>query len=111
MTSGRVRNDIVMAAKAAISLWNALLRREDNFNMTGTYIQKMRTEQVLLTAVADADLRHSNEVLIFANVVGKAFVTKSVDFACDDKAVCPNFYEHALNIKFLFQLGRFTSFF
>ena len=67
--------------------------------MASTYIQKVRAEQVLLGTVTDLHLSYSDEVLIFANVIRKAFVTKGVDFASNDKTICPNFYEHITNIK------------
>lgn len=60
--------------------------------MAGADVQEVCTEQVLFGSIADAYLSHSNEVLIFADVVRKAFVTKGVDFASDNKTVCPNLY-------------------
>jgi len=60
--------------------------------MSGTHVQEVSAEQVLFSAVTDLNLSHRNKVLIFADVVRKAFVTESVDFACDDKTVGPNLY-------------------
>lgn len=60
--------------------------------MPGTHVEEVGTEQVLFGSVAYLDLGNGNKVLVFANVVRKAFVTQGVDFACNDKTVCPNFY-------------------
>lgn len=49
-------------------------------------------EQVLFVAVGNLNLGNRNEFLVFANVVGKAFVTECVDFAGDNEVVGPNFY-------------------
>lgn len=73
--------------------------------MVGTHVQEVGTEQVLLGTVANLHLGHGNEVLVFADVVGKAFVTESVDFASNNETVCPDFNEHDLNIRH-FQIGR-----
>lgn len=73
--------------------------------MTGTHIQKVSTEQVLFSSVADLYLGNGDKVLVFANIICKAFVTKSVDFASNDKTIGPNLNEHISNIKF-FHIGR-----
>lgn len=68
--------------------------------MAGAHIEEVGAEQILLTAVTDLHLSYSDKVLVFADVVREAFVTKGVDFASDNKTVCPNFNEHSLNIRF-----------
>ena len=60
--------------------------------MAGAHVQEVRTEQVLFTPVTHAHLRDGNKVLVFTDVVRETFVAERVDFARDDKAVCPNFY-------------------
>jgi len=60
--------------------------------VVGTHVEEVRTEQVLLGAVADLHLRYGDEVLVLADIVGKAFVAEGVDFTRDNKAVGPNFY-------------------
>ncbi len=60
--------------------------------MTGADVEEVRTEQVLLIPVANAYLRHRNKVLVFTDIVREAFVTQRVDFARNDKIICPHFY-------------------
>ena len=60
--------------------------------MIGADVEEVRTEQVLLIPVANAHLRHRNKVLVLTDVVREAFVTQRVDFACNDKIICPHFY-------------------
>lgn len=74
--------------------------------MAGAHVKEVSTEQILFATVADADLGHGDKVLVFTDIIRKAFVTKGVDFAGDNKTVSPNFYEHSSNIKILFQVGR-----
>ena len=68
--------------------------------MPRAHVEEVRTEEVLLVPVAHLHLSHGNEVLVFADIVGKAFVAERIDFTGNNKTVCPNFYEHSLNIKF-----------
>lgn len=77
--------------------------------MAGAHIEEVSTEQVLFATVTDANLSHSDKILVFTDIIRKAFVTQGVDFAGNDKTVSPNFYEHGINIKFLFQVRRISQ--
>ena len=63
-----------------------------DFDMARTHVQEVGTEQVLVVPVAYLDLGNRDEVLVLANIVGKALVTQRVDFARNDKTVGPDFY-------------------
>ena len=60
--------------------------------MAGAYVKEVRAEEVLFALVAYLHLRDGNEFLIFTDVVRETFVAKRIDFASDDKAICPNLY-------------------
>ena len=79
--------------------------------MAGAHVQEVGTEQVLFGLVADLHLGHGDKVLVLADIVGKAFVTEGVDFAGDDKTVCPDFYEHTLNITIFSNESKKKCFF
>lgn len=59
--------------------------------MAGAHVQEVGTEQVMFVLVAHLHLSHGNKVLVFANVVGKAFIAEGVNFTRDNKTVGPNF--------------------
>jgi len=60
--------------------------------VTSADVEEVRSEQILLISVANAHLSHSDKVLVLTDVVREAFVTQRVDFARNDKIVCPHFY-------------------
>ena len=60
--------------------------------MTGAHVKEVSTEQVLFALVAYTHLRNGNEILVFTDIIGETLVAERVDFAGDDKAVCPNLY-------------------
>lgn len=68
------------------------LRRQDDFDMARADVQEMRPEKILAFSVRDIYLRHRDEFLVFANVVGEAFVAHRVNFTRDNKSIGPNFY-------------------
>lgn len=74
--------------------------------MTRAHIQEVCSEKVLFGTVTNLYLSHGNKILIFADIIRKAFVTKSVDFTGNNKTVCPNLYEHVLNIKIFMIASR-----
>ena len=69
-----------------------LFSRQNNLDVAGAHIEKVRTEQVLFALVAHTHLRNGNKILVFTDIIGETLVAERVDFAGDDKAVCPNLY-------------------
>ena len=55
-------------------------------------VQEVSTEQVLLIPVANSHLSHRDKILVLTDIVRQALVTQRVDFARNDKIVCPHFY-------------------
>ena len=59
--------------------------------MTRANVQKVGPKQVLLGTIANPYLSHCNKILVFADIIRKAFIAQGVDFARNDKTVCPYF--------------------
>lgn len=68
-----------------------LLCGQNDFDMARAHVEEVSTEQVLFGTVTDGNLGNCDKVLVFADIVRKAFVAKGVDFTRNHKIICPNF--------------------